>query len=529
MRTDSASPFPLLILTALLVLIALLGYSLVDDDSLDDADLLATVDARVADSITAQAVDAAIATQNSAAIAESERMIAAALQTQDLDGALATQSADLLAQADAMAQTAIADEAIDARLNALQATADARLTEALATQRVEIMGDVMDDVVDGALPQAIEAVQTESMNEIEAQITAVALDDRLQEQSAGILTEVARMNPTATPTFTPTATPTPTPLPTRTPTQPPFATPAPLDESAIFTELDAHELVDIVSGFGLAWSPDGSLIAAGAGDDVGIALYDAVSGAVKQMIPWRTDFTWSLSWSPDARLLAAGDDVGNVAIWDIDSGELVLETQGGIYVDEIVWSPDGGQAAFITFDEVGLIDIEAGALVDAFLINTPGTGLSWSPDGQRLVYGLGSTNELLDVTDGVLTYADSFEYTETLYRFDARPTFSPDGAWIASHENDSLVVIWDAETLAPLHSLSGHRADITDLAWSPTGDRLATISDDSTLRIWDPFAGVELYRLESDASIWTLDWAPDGRSVAFLTTDLLVWTIPTDP
>jgi len=46
------------------------------------------------------------------------------------------------------------------------------------------------------------------------------------------------------------------------------------------------------------------------------------------------------------------------------------------------------------------------------------------------------------------------------------------------------VMIFDAQTCLELHRLIGHTDLITNVAWSPPGDLLATTSWDGTAIIW---------------------------------------------
>lgn len=72
----------------------------------------------------------------------------------------------------------------------------------------------------------------------------------------------------------------------------------------------------------------------------------------------------------------------------------------------------------------------------------------------------------------------------------------PDGALIASAGvedtvpgsgyvmTDSRALLWDARTGQVARRLIGHRALVTDVAWSPDGSTLATASLDGTVKLW---------------------------------------------
>ena len=63
--------------------------------------------------------------------------------------------------------------------------------------------------------------------------------------------------------------------------------------------------------------------------------------------------------------------------------------------------------------------------------------------------------------------------------------YSPDATRIASGSNDGTIRIWDAETFEQVAVLRGHESYVHSVAFSPDGTMLASGSGDGTIRIWD--------------------------------------------
>ncbi|MGH8907477.1 MAG: NB-ARC domain-containing protein [Egibacteraceae bacterium] len=82
--------------------------------------------------------------------------------------------------------------------------------------------------------------------------------------------------------------------------------------------------------------------------------------------------------------------------------------------------------------------------------------------------------------------------------------WSPDSTRLASASDDKTVRVWDAATGTPAHALPGHTGWVRSVAWSPDGTQLASASSDETVRVWDAGTGIQLHTLSGHTSELTV-------------------------
>ena len=70
--------------------------------------------------------------------------------------------------------------------------------------------------------------------------------------------------------------------------------------------------------------------------------------------------------------------------------------------------------------------------------------------------------------------------------------------------------LWDGATGVSIATLEGHSGYVTPLSLSPDGSRLASGSDDETVRLWDGSTGVSIATLEGHSHpVTSLSFSPD--------------------
>ena len=101
--------------------------------------------------------------------------------------------------------------------------------------------------------------------------------------------------------------------------------------------------------------------------------------------------------------------------------------------------------------------------------------------------------------------------------------FSPDGQRLASVSHDETVKIWDSATGKELLALKGHAGTVSSVEFSPDGQRLASASSDQTVKIWDSATGKELFAVKGHAFfVANVAFSPDGQRLASGSSDQTV-------
>lgn len=93
--------------------------------------------------------------------------------------------------------------------------------------------------------------------------------------------------------------------------------------------------------------------------------------------------------------------------------------------------------------------------------------------------------------------------------------WSPSGDSLASGSNDRTVRVWDVVSSQAIYTYYGHSREITSLAWSPDGMHIASASCDKTVHVWEATSGkkVCVYSQHRD-DVLSIGWSPDGSSIA---------------
>lgn len=327
----------------------------------------------------------------------------------------------------------------------------------------------------------------------------------------------------------------------------------------------------------VAFAPDGQTLASGSGDKT-VKLWDPATGILRNTIIHERTVSY-VKFSPDGCILVTATRgwrfsmCNSYMLWDMATASPRRVPEGTpSSIQQIAVSPNEQKIACVFGDEdIGLVDLTSGRICRT--LETPKAKsefreLQFSPDGRHIIghvicnVSKGIIN-MWDSASGALcnTFDDtrhsmnalsswpignatipvaprmkgfmqswSLEQWESATRFlrhmlgrsffDEPLAVSPDGHTIATGGLGQVgppVKIWDT-TGALTSKLEQHMGAIWSVTFSPDGLLVASGSDDSTIRLWDPVSSglKESIEATSKGGIPELLFSEDGTSLKTL-------------
>lgn len=104
-----------------------------------------------------------------------------------------------------------------------------------------------------------------------------------------------------------------------------------------------------------------------------------------------------------------------------------------------------------------------------------------------------------------------------------RIAWSPDGRMLASPSNDTTIRLWDPGTGECLRMLRGHERTVISVAFDRIGNTLASGGDDDAIRLWEPASGRLLRTLHGHSDgVNCLAFDSAGHTLASVSDDTTV-------
>ena len=275
---------------------------------------------------------------------------------------------------------------------------------------------------------------------------------------------------------------------------------------------------------GVAWQPDGDLIATTSWDGTCI-IWNPHTTEKITTLTGHTDWVTGVAWHPTGDLIAT-TDWGECIIWNPHTAEKITTlTDHTNKVTEVAWHPTGDLIATATsWDGTCVIWNPHTAERITTLTGRTGwvTDIAWHPDGTRIATA--SSNGTC-----IIWQPDTGERILALTGHTASVNgvaWHPEGTLVATSSNDRTCIIWNPHTAEKLTTLTGHTSAVTGAAWNPNGDLIATTSYDDTCIIWNPHTGKKTTTLTGHTrEVTGAAWSPDGSLIATTSDDdtCIIW------
>jgi WD40 repeat protein len=233
--------------------------------------------------------------------------------------------------------------------------------------------------------------------------------------------------------------------------------------------------------------------------------------------------------SPDGRLLATVGSDRFLRMWEVSTGAQVWALAQGppFRVDAFhpSFSPDGTRLLMCPWPAPPrLVDVATGETMVS-PGDGPGCALPFSADGFRIAFALfraGSDRvEVWDLRQPTRVAAAPYAEISSGGSFAGVGALSPDGSVfaVAGGLVQNVVLLWDADTLAPLDTLE-HRVRVFQVAYSMDGTRILTSSDDGAVRIWNAQTGRLIFTSPDEPSdLLGAVFSQDGSRIAVFYSD----------
>ena len=271
----------------------------------------------------------------------------------------------------------------------------------------------------------------------------------------------------------------------------------------------------------VAFSKDGKWLASGGADNT-VRVRDAQTFQLHRTLSGHSGGLYEVAFGNGGTLASASSDE-TLRVWDADTGRELHALRGHAGpILAVAFSRDGKRLASGGFDgTVKVWDPEAGRLIRTIRDgDMPVMSVAFSRDGQRVVAG--SMEKTVKLWEVAAVY-DSHEaitlrgHTDGVMRVDV----SPDGRQIASASLDGTVKVWDSTPVTggpELLTLRGHGGLVYGVAFQPatqgppTHGGLASVSQDSLVKLWDATTGETTRTLPGHSgAVARLVFSADGR------------------
>ncbi|MBA2306923.1 hypothetical protein H0W26_02220 [Candidatus Dependentiae bacterium] len=246
----------------------------------------------------------------------------------------------------------------------------------------------------------------------------------------------------------------------------------------------------------LAFNPQGTLLAA-ASDAYTVRIWDTQTGKELTPLKGHTGHIKALVFNPKGEIIASGSSDHTARLWDIKTGKEQVQLKGHTdSVNTLVFTRDGANVVTGSTDRtIRLWDTKSGvqlSLIDTY--SWPIYEIALSPlEDMLAVVSLSPLPgaRLIDFSSGKKLHS-----LRGHSKFIRSLAFNADGTKLATGSEDTTIKIWDIKTMKEYLTLTGHTEELIKVAFGPQDTTLFSSAYDNTFRTWN----TSLAKAESNVS-----------------------------
>mmetsp|Transcript_13340 Transcript_13340/g.37558 ORF Transcript_13340/g.37558 Transcript_13340/m.37558 type:complete len:1067 (-) Transcript_13340:1264-4464(-) len=246
----------------------------------------------------------------------------------------------------------------------------------------------------------------------------------------------------------------------------------------------------------------------------------------------------TLEWSSDGKLLATGSYDGVARVWSL-KGSLVHTLRGHKGpIFSLKWNKKGNYLLSGSYDKTTIVwDVSMGSgyIKQQFDDHqAPALDVDWKDDNTFASCSTDKTVHICRVGSNrpLKTYTGHTDEVNAV-------KWDPSGRLLASCSDDCTAKVWnvDHDRTDPLYDFKSHQQEIYTVKWAPTGpgsknpDKkplLATASFDGSVRLWNVLNGtcIQVFSRHRD-SVYSVAFSPSGNFLASgsLAGQLYIWNV----